>query len=114
MGKLAKCFVCRKEHDYCPTCDKTHGWKYFACSHEHFQIYIAMLNYTAGTVSKEDTKEIFNNMGITADSDLSDIIPEVEQGIRAVIGEKKTAKAVDKSTDKTVEKPTEKKHKENK
>ena len=35
---LANCWLCGAEHEYCPTCGQTHGWKYSACTREHYQI----------------------------------------------------------------------------
>jgi hypothetical protein len=101
MSTKPKCFVCGKEHDYCPTCSKTHGWKFFACTHEHFQIYITITDYVAENITKEEAKERFKNIGITAETDLSDLIPVVANKVRSIVGEKKVEKSTEKTTKKT-------------
>lgn len=88
MSKF-NCWICGKEHDYCPTCEKTHGWKYVACCHEHYQIHMAIEEYRSGVLSKEEvTKMLDGACGVKAANDLSWMLPHVEKGIREIIGEK--------------------------
>ena len=103
MAKKVKCWVCGAEHDYCPTCGKTHGWKYVADTYEHYQIYMVMKDYNGGVYTKEQATEMLENTtGIRATDDLSWMIPAVETSIREIIGDKekptKTAKTIKKET----------------
>ena len=89
MGKnLAECWLCGGKHEYCPTCGQTHGWKYIACTREHYQIIITKRQFESGVLSREQAIEAFEALGVKADSDLSWMIPEVEKKIRDIIGEK--------------------------
>ena len=86
--KLLTCWLCGAEHEYCPTCGQTHGWKYMADTREHYQILMAKRNYESGVFDKEHTIEILANFDVKPESDLSWMIPEVEKEIRNIIGEK--------------------------
>ena len=97
---LVDCWLCGTSHEYCPTCGQTHGWRYMACSREHYQILMTKRNYEDGVFSKEQAVSEFEKYGIRADSDLSWMIPEVEKEIRDIIGEKtvKPTKVTKKET----------------
>lgn len=99
MGKKVTCWVCGKEHDYCPTCGRTHGWKYVADTHEHYQIYMVMNEFQTGVLTKADAAEILARFEITPEANLSWMIPAVEKVVRDIIGngEKKTIKTTKKS-----------------
>lgn len=99
MAKKLKCWICGAEHDYCPTCGDTHGWKYVADTHEHYQIYLVMNDFRSGIITKEEANDLFaKKCDIRAENDLSWMIPEVETYIREIIGEKnKTNKTTKKS-----------------
>ena len=99
MAKKLKCWFCGAEHDYCPTCGDTHGWKYVADTHEHYQIYLVMNDFRSGMITKEEANDLFaKKCDIRAENDLSWMIPEVETYIREIIGEKnKTSKTTKKS-----------------
>lgn len=85
---LIDCWLCGAEHEYCPTCGQTHGWKYMACTREHYQILMTKREYEDGVFTKEQAISEFENYGVKAESDLSWMIPEVEKEIRDIIGEK--------------------------
>lgn len=85
---LVDCWLCGAEHEYCPTCGQTHGWKYMACTREHYQILMLKREYEAGVFTKEQTIDALKGYGISAENDLSWMIPEVEKEIREIIGEK--------------------------
>ena len=83
---LANCWLCGAEHEYCPTCGQTHGWKYSACTREHYQILMIKRECEDGVFSKEQAISEFERYNITPDRDLSWMIPEVEKEIRDIIG----------------------------
>lgn len=99
MAKKIECWVCGKEHDYCPTCGQTHGWKYVADTIECYQIHCTIEEYRAGVYSKEKATDILaEKCGVRANDDLSWMLPNVEKGVREIIGEKeKAAKTTKKS-----------------
>lgn len=107
MAKLVECFVCGKKHEYCPTCGQTHGWKFFACDYEHYQIYQIILHYDNRDYTAEESVEALAHLGYTAESDMSDLFPVVECKLRQIISEaeqEKSAKTSTKSTEKTAKK----------
>ena len=89
MGKKLNCWVCGKEHDYCPTCGQTHGWKYIADTPLCYQTYMTLEDTRAGALSQEDAVKAFADLGICAESNLSWLRPHIEKSIREIIGEKK-------------------------
>lgn len=100
MGKKVECWVCGKEHDYCPTCGQTHGWKYVADTMEHYMIHMTIEQYRSGVFTKEQAIESFaDKCGVHAKDDLSWMLPHVEKSVREIIGEKEkeTAKTTKKS-----------------
>lgn len=86
--KLLTCWLCGAEHEYCPTCGQTHGWRYMADTREHYQILMVKREYEAGVFTKEQAIDALKEYGISAENDLSWMIPEVEKEIREIIGEK--------------------------
>lgn len=90
MAKQIECWVCGKPHDYCPTCGQTHGWKFVADTPEHYQIHLTIEDFRGGVLTKEQAIEVFaDKCGVHADDDLSWMLPNVEKGVREIIGEKK-------------------------
>lgn len=83
-----KCGVCGGEYDYCLKCEKTHAWKFYACSPEHYQIHMVLDQYRGGVFDKEMATDCFARYSITADKDLSYLLPEVERDVRLIIGKK--------------------------
>ena len=99
MSKKVECWVCGKEHDYCPTCGQTHGWKYVADTPKCYQIYITLSDAQSGALPRKDAVETFANLGINAEDNLSWLRPHIEKGIREIIGEKeKPTKTTKKET----------------
>ena len=89
MGKKVKCWVCGKPHDYCPTCGQTHGWKYVADTIECYQIFMILEDYRSGVTTKKQAAEVLSDKcGITADSNLSWMIPQIAEIVREIVGEK--------------------------
>ncbi len=86
--RLLTCWLCGAEHEYCPTCGQTHGWRYMADTREHYQILMVKREYEAGVFTKEQAIDALKEYGISAENDLSWMIPEVEKEIREIIGEK--------------------------
>lgn len=94
MGKRVKCWVCGAEHDYCPTCGQTHGWRYVADTMEHYMVHMTIEDYRGGALTKSQAIERFaEKCGVRAEDDLSWMYPHVEKVVREIIGEKtKTTK----------------------
>jgi hypothetical protein len=89
MSNKVECWVCGKEHDYCPTCGQTHGWRYVADTIEHYQVHMTIEEYRSGVLTKEQAIEIFaDKCGVHANDDLSWMLPHVEKVVREIIGEK--------------------------
>lgn len=89
MGKKLKCWVCGAEHDYCPTCGQTNGWKYVADKIECYTLYMTIEDYRAGVKTKEEVIEILaEKCNIHAEDDLSWLLPHIEKYVRSIIGEK--------------------------
>jgi hypothetical protein len=89
MSNKVECWVCGKEHDYCPTCGQTHGWRYVADTIEHYQIHMTIEEYRSGVLTKEQAIEVFaDKCGVHANDDLSWMLPHVEKVVREIIGEK--------------------------
>lgn len=99
MSKKVTCWVCGKEHDYCPTCSRTHGWKFVADTHEHYQIYLAIDGFQTGIFSKDEAAETLAKLDVKPESNLSWMLPAVEKTVRDIIGngEKETTKTTKKS-----------------
>lgn len=100
MTSLVNCWVCGKEHEYCDTCGKTHGWRYVADTIEHYMVHMTIESYRGGVFTKEQAVEAFaNQCGVKAADDLSWMLPNVEKGVREIIGEKpvKESKPIKKS-----------------
>ena len=83
---MAECWLCGAEHEYCPTCGESNGWKYMADTREHYQILLLKRECESGVIPKEDAIKSFATYGITADADLSCIEPNVEREIRDIVG----------------------------
>lgn len=99
MSKKVNCWVCGKPHDYCPTCGQTHGWKYVADTIEHYQIHMTIEEYRSGVLSKQDAIEAFaTKCNVRTEDDLSWMLPNVEKGVREIIGEKEKTTKTTKRT----------------
>lgn len=85
MANLTKCLICGEKYSYCPSCAGTHAWKFYTDTHEHYQIYMIIEQYNAKLYSKDDARIAFENIGITADSDLSKLKPSIAEQIKNII-----------------------------
>ena len=104
MANLTKCLICGEKYNYCPSCSGTHAWKFYTDTREHYQIYMIIEQYNSKPklYSKDDARIAFENIGITADSDLSNLKPSIAEQIKNIV-------TVEKSDeDKTVLKKTKK------
>lgn len=89
MAATVNCWICGKEHEYCPACDRVHGWKYVADTHEHYQIYMTIEDYRKGCISKEEATRILSDTcNVSAENDLSWMLSNVEKGVREIIGDR--------------------------
>ena len=87
MSKVT-CWICGKQHEYCPVCHQSNGWKYVADTPEHYQIYLVLHEFEESIITKDEATERFAELGITAEANLSWVIPAVEEQIRGIIGKK--------------------------
>lgn len=96
---MIRCWVCGKEHEYCPTCGQTHGWRFVADTIEHYLIHMIIEEYRSGSLTKEQAvKKFKEKCDVKAEDDLSWMLPNVEKGVREIIGDKaKTVKTTKKS-----------------
>ena len=102
MANLTKCLICGEKYNYCPSCAGTHAWKFYTDTREHYQIYMIIEQYNSKLYSKDDARIAFENIGITADSDLSNLKPSIAEQIKNIV-------TVEKSNEeKTVLKKTKK------
>lgn len=89
MASMVKCWVCGKEHEYCDVCGKTHGWRYVADVVEHYIIYICIEEFRRGVLTREEaTERLADKCKVRAEDDLSWMLPNVEKGVREIIGER--------------------------
>lgn len=89
MSRLTECWVCGALHEYCPTCSRTHGWRYVADTMEHYMVHMTIEQYRSGVFTKEQAiKSFAENCGVHKDDDLSWMLPNVEKCVREIIGEK--------------------------
>ena len=86
MANLVKCSICGAEYAYCPNCSGTHAWKFYTDTHEHYQIFMAIKQYGL-TQDKEEARISLENIGITADSDLSIYKPKIADKIKQIFEE---------------------------
>lgn len=103
-NKNRKCKVCRTEYYYCPTCpsETRPKWMKSYCSDNCRDIGRAMIEFTSGRCSKEDTiKKLF----ATDLTHLSEFDEDAQELINDLMG-KKSAEAKEEVVE-LVEKPTE-------
>lgn len=85
MANLTKCKICGGKYNYCPNCAGTNAWRFYADTHEHYQIHLILNNFKAGVYTKAQACEKFEELGITADSDLSNLLPEISDYIKKIV-----------------------------
>ena len=100
MANLTKCKICGEAYNYCPNCANTHAWKFYADTHEHYQIHMILDGYKTKLYSKEQACKMFEDLGITASSDLSGYLPEISDFIKKIVtvdAEEKEKTVINKS-----------------
>lgn len=85
MANLTKCKICGEAYNYCPNCANTHAWRFYADTHEHYQIHMILSGYKAGVYTKAQACEMFEGLGITDKSDLSNLLPEISDFIKKIV-----------------------------
>lgn len=83
MANLIKCCICGAEYAYCPNCANTHAWKFYTDTHEHYQVFMILQQYSV-TKDKEEARIALGNIGITEKSDLDIFKPKIAEKIRAI------------------------------
>ena len=103
MASIVECWVCGAEHEYCDVCGKTHGWKYVADTQEHYRIYMTIEEYRKGILSKEEAaSRLSEYCNVNANDDLSWMLPNVEKGVREIIGDKEVVLEKNNKTTKKI------------
>ena len=97
-ANLTKCKICGEAYNYCPNCANTHGWRFYADTHEHYQIHLILDGYKTGLYTKAQACEMFEGLGITADSDLSKFLPEISDFIKKIVTVEAEPKEIEKKT----------------
>lgn len=86
---MKRCSICGIEYEGCVKCNRVHGWKFWVHKIEEYPIVVILDGYRSGVLDKKKAIEKFKeNCDITADSDLSWMLPAVERDVRLIIGEK--------------------------
>ena len=85
MANLTKCRICGEKYNYCPNCANTHAWKFYTDTYEHYQIHMILDGYKTKLYDKEKACEMFERLGITAESDLSSLLPEISDFIKKIV-----------------------------
>ena len=85
MANLTKCLICGEKYSYCPSCAGTHAWKFYADTHEHYQIYMIIDQYNSKVYSKDDARIALNNIGITSEDDISDLKSSIIAQIKDIL-----------------------------
>lgn len=85
MANLTNCAICGAEYSYCPSCAGSRAWRFYTDTHEHYQIFTTLKQYSSGVFNKEDACKALINLGITVDSDLSEFKPKVAEKIKRII-----------------------------
>lgn len=99
MADLTRCLICGKEYHYCPNCSKTHGWMFYCDTREHYQIFQVIDQYASKNpvLTIKEAKAQLENIGITADTDVSDLRPKIVKYISEITNYKEPERKAKKS-----------------
>ena len=84
MANLTKCAVCDNTYSYCPNCANTHAWKFYTDSHECYQIFMAIMEYKKGLISKDEARKQLERLGFTSNSNLERYKPSIAVKIKEI------------------------------
>jgi hypothetical protein len=93
------CWICGKEYNYCPNCEEYGSWRATACTSEHYQIHEVITEFREKVIDEKEATQLLSNIGITADSDLNNLLPSITASIKDIIA-KGTPKKVSKQKSK--------------
>lgn len=85
MANLNKCAICGTEYSYCPNCAGSHAWRFYTDTHEHYQIYMIIKQYSSGIFDKNEARIAFNNIGITDTSNLNGLKDNIVKVIQEIL-----------------------------
>lgn len=94
------CQICGKKYNYCSKCKELAGYRAVADSPECYQIYMVLRQYLEDIITESEATNMFSDIGITANSDLSHLLPSVARDVKAIINSN-IVKVVDKPIIKT-------------
>lgn len=83
---LTKCVICGEAYPYCPSCSRTHAWKFYTDTHEHYQIYMIIDDFNKKAIDTKKAKEMFENIGITSETNLDNLKPVIKEQIKKIVG----------------------------
>ena len=79
------CWICGKEYNYCPNCEEYGSWRATACTSEHYQIHEVITEFREKVIDEKEATQLLSNIGITADSDLNNLLPSITAWIKDII-----------------------------
>ena len=104
----AVCKICGKSYYACMSCAdsvKTHPWKSFTDTAEHFKVFQVVKGLSTGVYTKDEAKEKFKNIDLR---DVEDFRPHIRDIIKNVLKEEKAVVKKVEEVEKTedIVKPT--------
>lgn len=82
---IKKCTICGDEYDYCGHCKKRNSWKYYACTQQHYQIFIILREVREGIITEQEAGERLKSMHIKTKV----LLPSVAEVVEKYINETK-------------------------
>lgn len=78
------CKVCGVGYYACNDCDKTGNWRATSCSPHHAQIYSALIFYSRGYSTKEQTASYLKSLGLTQ-AEISTFTESVQKQLKEIL-----------------------------
>jgi hypothetical protein len=79
------CAICGTEYNYCPSCERNAGYKYYADKPECYQVFMVLSEVREGTLTETEAAEQFNQIGIDTKYDFTKFIPSVADDIKRIV-----------------------------
>lgn len=75
---LKECGVCKAQFKPCNDCPNTaYSWRKTVCCAEHSGAFIAILEYSRGLKTKEETKKVLKGLDIDYNDSVKSIVDEI-------------------------------------
>ena len=85
IPNLRTCWICGKEYKYCEKCDPMLSWRTIGCTPKHYQVAVILDEHRNNVLDDIKAKEMFENIGIKTEDDLSQFLPEVAETIKSIL-----------------------------